>query len=623
MSAVSTDENPSRATGDRERFSGRRYTLRRGLGIVFEDAPGAAATRVAVALAAGLASGPFMVLAIERFITTALEAAQGQLPAATVAVPVAVLLALFAVELLQTGVRTVTDARIEAGLRRGLRVDLTEKRARLAYRYVEHPETMDLIRRVQAGPPRDPDPAPERGPVKQAFDDLMEVAGLTVRIIGITAVLARIGWWIIPVVIAIVVPTVLMGAGGGRRVYRMERRLAVLERRAEYLSGGVLQGRDSAAERTLFGYSKYVNNLWRSAFDKERLLSLRINTRVWFHYRAATVFVIGAIIAAMVALLQPLRAGIIDLAFYTAAAVTLLQAENLIATHLVQITSRIARFREFLVDLTSFSQLEERAASLTRRPPREAIERIEFDRVGFTYPGAGEPVLEAVSFSLQAGRHYALVGANGSGKSTIIKLMVGLYRPTAGAIRINGTPIEEWPQDALNGLYGIVYQDFARYALTVRDNVAFGSLARTGGPPVEEILQYAGLEDLLRKLPRGVDSPLGKVLADGVDVSGGEWQRLAIARSLASAAPVRILDEPTAALDPLAESDLYQRYAQASADVTTLFISHRLGSTKIADEILLLDDGAIAESGTHAGLMEQGGLYARMFETQMHWYGLP
>lgn len=605
------------------RLSGRRYTLLRGLGIVVQDAPAAAAIRAAAALAAGAASGPFMVLAIESFITTALDAAGGQLPVAAVAGPVTALLALFAVGLLETGVRTITDARIEAGLRRGFRVDLTEKRARLAYRYVEHPETMDLIRRVQAGPSGEPEPTPERGPVKQAFDDLIEVAGLTVRIFGITAVLARIGWWIIPVVIAIMVPTILLGTGGGRRVYRQKRRLAVLERRAEYLAGNVLQGRDAAGERALFGYSKYVNELWRRAFDKQRLLDLKIIARAWSHYRAASAFVVGAIIAAMLVLLQPLRAGIIDLAFYTAAVVTLLQAENLIAMQLVQITSRISQFREYLVDLTSFSQLEERAASFTRRLPQAAIESIEFDRVGFTYPDTDEQVLAGVNFSLRAGRHYALVGANGSGKSTIIKLMAGLCRPTAGEVRINGTSIDERPQDALNGIYGIVYQDFARYSLTVRDNVAFGNLARAGGLPVEEILQRAGLEDLLRKLPRGVDSPLGKVLADGVDVSGGEWQRLAIARSLASAAPVLILDEPTAALDPLAESDLYQRYAQAAAGVTTLFISHRLGSTKIADEILLIDGGVIAENGTHDGLMKQGGLYAQMFETQMHWYGLP
>lgn len=608
--------------GRRMRFSGRRYTLLSGLGIVFEDAPVAAVIRAVLALAAGVASGPLMVLAIERFITTALETAAGRLPWEAVAVPVAVLVSLFTVELLETSARPLTDARIEAGLRRGFRVDLTEKRARLAYRYVEHPDTMDLIRRLEMGPRGEAEPMPERGPVKQAFDDVIDAAGLIVRVIGIGVVLARIGWWIIPAVVVVMAPLILMGVRGGRRMYRLERRLSVIRRRAEYLTGSVLQGRDSAGERTLFGYSKYVNDRWRTAYDRERRLGLKVSAYAWFRFRAGSVVVIGSIIAAMLALLPPLRSGMIDLAFYTAAVVALLQAENIVAVELVQITSRIAQYREFLVDLTSFSGLEERGASFTRRKPEGAIECIEFDGVGFTYPNTQQPVLVGVSFSLRAGRHYALVGANGSGKSTIIKLLAGLYRPTAGEIRIDGTSIDQWPQDALNGLYGIVYQDFARYSLTVRDNVAFGDLANAGGPATEEILRRAGLDDFLRRLPRGIDTPLGKVLPGGVDASGGEWQRLAIARSLASGAPVRILDEPTAALDPLAESDLYQRYAQAAAGVTTLFISHRLGSTKIADEILLIDDGVIAESGTHAGLMEQRGLYAQMFDTQRHWYGL-
>lgn len=619
---MKTSASHSPSTGLRGRFSGRRYTLLSGVGIVFEDAPIAALIRAVLALAAGVASGPLMVLAIERFIATALETAAGRLPWEAVAVPVAVLVSLFTVELLETSARPLTDARIEAGLRRGFRVDLTEKRARLAYRYVEDPDTMDLIRRLEMGPRGEAEPMPERGPVKQAFDDVIDAAGLIVRVIGIGVVLARIGWWIIPAVVVVMAPLILMGVRGGRRLYRLERRWSVLRRRAEYLAGSVLQGRDSAGERTLFGYSKYVNELWRTAYDRERRLDLKVNAYAWFRFRAGSVVVIGSIIAAMLALLPPLRSGMIDIAFYTAAVAALLQAENLVALRLVEITSRIAQYGEFLVDLTSFCGLEERGASFTRRKPQRAIECIEFDGVGFTYPNTQQPVLAGVSFSLQAGRHYALVGANGSGKSTIIKLLAGLYRPTAGEIRIDGASIDEWPQDALNGLYGIVYQDFARYSLTVRDNVAFGDLANAGGPATEESLQRAGLDDFLRRLPRGIDTPLGKVLPGGVDASGGEWQRLAIARSLASGAPVRILDEPTAALDPLAESDLYRRYAQASAGVTTLFISHRLGSTKIADEILLIDDGVIAESGTHAGLMEQRGLYARMFETQRHWYGL-
>ena len=221
---------------------------------------------------------------------------------------------------------------------------------------------------------------------------------------------------------------------------------------------------------------------------------------------------------------------------------------------------------------------------------------------------------------LEAGRHYALVGANGAGKSTITKLMLGLYAPTGGEILINGKPIADWQQDALNGLFGVVFQDFARYSLTVRDNVVLRDRGRDSDALVAASLEQAGLGELITGMPRGADTPLGKVLPGGVDISGGQWQRLALARSLASAAPVRILDEPTAALDPLAESEVYQSYSRAAAGLTTLFISHRLGSTKIADRILVVDGGVISESGTHDDLMRREGRYAQMFTTQRHWY---
>lgn len=167
----------------------------------------------------------------------------------------------------------------------------------------------------------------------------------------------------------------------------------------------------------------------------------------------------------------------------------------------------------------------------------------------------------------------------------------------------------------------MVFQDFARYSLTVRDNVEVAAAGRLNDATVQASLARAGLgDDFVLRLPEGYDTPLGKVLRGGVDVSGGEWQRLAIARSLAADAPVRILDEPTAALDPLAESELYRSYSRAASGLTTLLISHRLGSTRIADRILVVDGGAIVESGTHDGLMGQDGLYARMFAAQRYWY---
>ena len=377
----------------RRRFDGRRYGLLSGTWIVFQDAPLAAVIRAVVTLSAGAATGPLLVLATERFLATALDVAGGQLAMAAITVPVITLAALFAVEILETVVRSLADSRIEAGLRRGFRADLTEKRARLEYHYIESQETWDLLRRVVAGPQMESRPAPERGPVKQAFDDGIGLAAIAVRVVGIAAVLARLGWWIVPLAIALMVLYVLLGIRGGRRLYDFERRAATRRRRAEYLSDEVLQAREAASERGLFGYASYLTARWRAVYVGVVRANVLVNLRNWIRYKGAQAPAIVLVMAAMLALLRPLQAGAIDIAFYVASTMALLQAERLVTMELVLITSRLSQHREFFVDLTAFSAMAETPRSLTRRAPEEPFRSIEFAGVSFTYPGTEQPVL--------------------------------------------------------------------------------------------------------------------------------------------------------------------------------------------------------------------------------------
>ena len=207
---------------------------------------------------------------------------------------------------------------------------------------------------------------------------------------------------------------------------------------------------------------------------------------------------------------------------------------------------------------------------------------------------------------------------NGAGKTTMTKLMTGLYRDFKGEILLNGRDIRTYDAKALKSLCSAVFQDFARYQVPARDSIAVGLPAREAR--VEDAVRTVGLRDAIAALPKGLDTPLGKIYEGGQDLSGGEWQRVAIARALVSGAPVRILDEPTAALDPMSESRFYEQFAGMSRGVTTLFISHRLGSTRLADRIFVIDGGRIAEEGTQAELLAAGGLFADMFEAQRSWY---
>lgn len=246
---------------------------------------------------------------------------------------------------------------------------------------------------------------------------------------------------------------------------------------------------------------------------------------------------------------------------------------------------------------------------------------IELEHVSFTYPGSRVPTLKDLNLTIRPGEKIALVGLNGAGKSTLVKLLCGLYRPTSGTIRVGGRPLSSFGREEYFSMIAAVFQDVKLLPLTIAQNVASDNGEDIDRERVRQCLSLAGLWEMVDGLPQKEDTPLGRgVLDDGIELSGGERQKVWMARAFYKEAPILILDEPTAALDPLAEQEIYEKYVQMSKGRTSLFISHRLASTRFCDRIVLLENGRITEQGSHEELMEKKGAYARLFEVQGKYY---
>ena len=285
--------------------------------------------------------------------------------------------------------------------------------------------------------------------------------------------------------------------------------------------------------------------------------------------------------------------------------------------------SQVAGQALYLDDLYSFFEIEPEIRSKPGALPVPAPIRrgFVFEDVGFRYEGSERWALRGLSFELHAGEVLALVGENGAGKTTLVKLLARLYDPDEGRILLDGRDLRDYDLDDLRANIGVIFQDFVRYHLTAAENIGVGQIdAMDDRTRIERAARKGMADEVVAGLPRGYDQVIGRRFKDGVDLSGGQWQKIAIARAYMRDAQVMILDEPTAALDARSEYEVFERFKELSDNKTAVLISHRFSSVRMADRILVLADGKVEASGTHAELMAQGGRYAELFELQAAGY---
>src|SRR3984957_17666370 len=427
--------------------------------------------------------------------------------------------------------------------------------------------------------------------------------------------------WLMLLLIAGVVPAFLGERHFAFLGYAKNFRQTPMRRQLDYLR--ILGGsKEAAKELKLFGLKNFLRERFTVLPDRIYNENVQLSRRKLI--AGALLSTIGPMgyYSAYVSVIWRTVQGMLTIGTLTFLAGAIQQASS----NIEQIFSTFAGIGDqalFLTDLLAFFEMKPTIQSKPNAllAPRPIVRGVEFRNVSFSYPGNSRRVLDRINFRLHTNERLALIGENGQGKTTIVKLITRLYDPTEGEILLDGVDLRDYDLEDLHREIGVIFQDFMRYEMTAGENIAIGRIDQINNL---ELLKGAArksmADETIARLPGGFDQMLGRRFEQGVDLSGGEWQKVALARAYLRDAQLLILDEPTAALDARSEFEVFPRFAELTAGKMALFISHRFSTVRSADRILVLENGRIAEEGTHDQLSRLGGRYAEMFEMQASSY---
>ncbi|MGN0164623.1 MAG: ABC transporter ATP-binding protein [Lachnospiraceae bacterium] len=488
------------------------------------------------------------------------------------------------------------------------------KLMRLDFEHTENPDVLDCHQK--AGNACTGNNVGVEGMMRTIVDLMLSAAVVMVGII----ILGTMNIFVVLIMIVICIINFLLNNQTNKTVKkRVWDPLAPWWRKDNYLSG-VTTNFDTAKDIRMFGLADWLTEKIKE-LKEERITAQKNNAIAWLITSWINRILFALSQAAVYAwLIYQAISGNITIGNFSLYLGSSISFYNYISTFLQGITQLLESSRQ-VDDFRSFMEFDETTTDIGKTVPHFDSYEFEFRNVSFKYPKSEKYALKNMSIKIKAGERLAVVGLNGAGKSTFIKLLLRLYEPTEGEILLNGININVYSKRSYYSIFSPVFQDVALFAFPLSENVSMNTPEATDNTKAEKCLVDAGLSEKLSELPNGISTEILKIIHDdGVDLSGGEKQKLALARALYKDAPVVVLDEPTAALDALAESRLYNDFDKLIGGKTAVYISHRLSSTQFCSNVAMFKDGEMVEYGTHESLLKQNGPYAEMFRIQAQYY---